>query len=485
MKHIIWILLAVITFAVMLGCSYYIHPGWRILAFDQDIFYVIGRNWVHGYIPYVTAWDSKGPIIFFFNMLGYMITQSELGVFLLQTISMILVVECCYFTTCKYCRQKEALVYTLCFLACYMIINSGGNQVGDCTLLLSTISVFLIYRWSRNVQEGKVPHPWHFSIIYGIFFASCLLSRLTNAMMLCASILVILCVLIYHRYWKNLLQNILSFILGSSFIILPFIIYFYLHHALQNMWYATFIYNIEYALHSHPNGVIDTHFPIIYFIFYNISIVSILIFSIVAYTSNDRKQIANIWLPIALMTIGWIFKSYANANYTISFLPILMVSLIELSILYHKSRKIGSVYASYCICFICLIGMINYVRIACSPDTEIAQNSMQEDANLQIKILKLIPKNESFIIYNGLPYIYATLNIKPYYPYWICQDWAIENGLSLRKKVRECYQKGNAKWILVLDYEHSNIKDILQKRYNIQKEDKSGKLTLFKLKESI
>lgn len=484
MKHIIWILLAVITFAVMLGCSYYTHPGWRILAFDQDIFYVIGRNWAHGYIPYITAWDSKGPIIFFFNMLGYMITQSELGVFLLQTISMILVVECCYFTTSKFCPQKETLVYTLCFLASYTIINSGGNQVGDCTLLLSTISVFLTYHWSRKVQDGKTSHPWSFSIIYGMFFASCLFSRLTNSVMLCASIMVILCILIYHKCWKNLLQNALAFMLGSSLIILPFIIYFYWHHALQDMWYATFIYNVEYALHSHPNGVIDTHYPFIYFVFYNISMVSILIFSIIAYTSNDRKQIANIWLPIALITIGWIFKSYANANYTISFLPILIVAFIELSTLYHKSRKVASVYAIYGIGFICLIGMGNYIRIASSSDSDIAKNSMQEDVNLQIKMLKLIPKNESFIIYNGLPYIYATLSIKPYYPYWICQDWAIENGLSLRKKVRECYQNGNAKWILVFDYEHSNIKDILQKRYNIQKENKKGKLTLFKLKET-
>lgn len=30
------------------------------------------------------------------------------------------------------------------------------------------------------------------------------------------------------------------------------------------MWYATFLYNIEYAIHSQPNAVTDTHFPLIY-----------------------------------------------------------------------------------------------------------------------------------------------------------------------------------------------------------------------------
>lgn len=65
-------------------------------------------------------------------------------------------------------------------------------------------------------------------------------------------------------------------------------------------------------------------------------------------------------------------------------------------------------------------------------------------------MIKDIPKEDSFIFYNGLPFIYATQNIRPYYPYWICQDWAIENGISLRSKVRDCYAKGDAKWIIVL-----------------------------------
>lgn len=49
---------------VIYACSYYAHTNYRALAFDQDIFYVIGRNWAEGKLPYVTAWDSKGPYIF-------------------------------------------------------------------------------------------------------------------------------------------------------------------------------------------------------------------------------------------------------------------------------------------------------------------------------------------------------------------------------------------------------------------------------------
>lgn len=475
-----WILLVFIAFVVLYACSYYTHAAYRVLAFDQDIFYVIGRNWAEGQLPYITAWDSKGPFIFFFNMLGYLITKSDFGVFLLEAINFTLVAWCSYFFLCKYCSKKLSFTYTLLFIASYIIINSGGNQVGDCTLLLSVISIFLAYNWSRKYQDGIIEHPCKYAFIYGLFFASCLLSRLTNAIAICASIIVIISILVFHRKWKNLIKNSIAFMIGCCTFALPFIIYFSIHNALSDMWYATFLYNIEYAMHSHPDAVTDTHFPLVYFTLYNISIISVLLSNFIAIIHNVRKRIAYIWGFIALFTIGWIIKSYANANYTISFLPILFVALIELSTLYKNNKKKLYLTGIYVIGIIILIGTGNYIRTTLCYGT--VAKDMEKDAQYQIKMLKDIPKKDSYIFYNGLPYIYATQNIHPYYPYWICQDWAIENGMSLRKKVRDCYAKGDVKWIIIFDYEHSNIKDILLKRYFIYKEDKKNKLTLFKLK---
>lgn len=475
-----WILLAFIAFVVLYACSYYTHADYRVLAFDQDIFYVIGRNWAEGKLPYITAWDSKGPFIFFFNMLGYFITKSDLGIFLLEVINFTLVSWCSYFFLCQYCSRKLSFTYTLLFIASYIIINSGGNQVGDCTLLISVISIFLAYNWSRKYQDGIIEHPCKYAFIYGLFFASCLLSRLTNAIAICASIIVIISILIFHRKWKNLIKNSIAFMIGCCTFALPFIIYFSIHNALSDMWYATFLYNIEYAMHSHPDAVTDTHFPLVYFTLYNISIISVLLSSFIAIIYNIRKKIAYIWGFIALFTIGWIIKSYANANYTISFLPILFVALIELSTLYKNNKKKLYLTGIYVIGIIILIGTGNYIRTTLCYGT--VAKDMEKDAQYQINMLKDIPKKDSYIFYNGLPYVYATQNINPYYPYWICQDWAIENGMSLRKKVRDCYAKGDVKWIIIFDYEHSNIKDILLKRYFISKEDKKNKLTLFRLK---
>lgn len=128
------------------------------------------------------------------------------------------------------------------FIASYTIINSGGNQVGDCNLLLSVISIFLVYNWTRKYQDSIIEHPWKYAFIYGLFFASCLLSRLTNAVAICASILAIVSILVYHKKWNNLIKNSIAFIAGCCTFALPFIIYFNIHNALSDMWYATFLY---------------------------------------------------------------------------------------------------------------------------------------------------------------------------------------------------------------------------------------------------
>ena len=49
------------------------------IAGDQAMFMTIGKYWAKGVLPYVGLWDSKGPIIFFINALGYLIFGSKTG----------------------------------------------------------------------------------------------------------------------------------------------------------------------------------------------------------------------------------------------------------------------------------------------------------------------------------------------------------------------------------------------------------------------
>lgn len=477
----ILLILAAIAFAVTFLCSYLIMPGQRALAGDQDIFYVIGRNWANGELPYVTAWDSKGPIIFLANALGYLITKSALGVVVLDAFNFTLVLWCSFYFLKKYCNTRYAMVCLFPFIANFAAISSGGNMVGNYTLLLSVICTFLTYKWSRGFQEGKTEHPYRYSFVYGLFFAACLLSRLTNAMMLCASMAGILCVLVYQRQWRNIGANVIAFSAGFLLMLAPFALYFAHHNAFQDMWYATFSYNLEYTANSHPVEYAHGQHPTIYYMLYNMCLATTVGIAIIALMHRTRRKIALFWGSICIVCMIWLLKSQAYANYTISYLPIIFIGFIELSVLYKETGK--KVYKWYylCVLLFAIISIANRARVS-TLETTLTASNLLKSYQQQIALIRTIPPQDSFILYNGDSYVYATLDIHPHYPYWVVQDWAIGMGKSLRDKVRLCYKNGDAKWILVENYERCHIKDILLSRYEICKENKEGNLTLWRLK---
>lgn len=55
-------------------------------AGDTAMFQTIGKYWAEGSLPYVDLWDSKGPLIFAVNALGYLLTGQRWGIMIIQVI---------------------------------------------------------------------------------------------------------------------------------------------------------------------------------------------------------------------------------------------------------------------------------------------------------------------------------------------------------------------------------------------------------------
>lgn len=470
-KPLLFTLLAVVSLLVF---SYGSSPLWPndVNHNDQCIFSVIGWNWAHGLLPYVTAWDSKGPIIFFFNMLGHLFTDGEAGIFTLQVINLAAVLWLSDRFLRKYVTGKQSFFFCLCFLLAYIIVCTGGNQVSDYTLLLSVASVFCTYKWSLDFQAGQCAHPWRFAFVYGLFFSACLLSRMTNAMLLSASVFVVFVVLVYHRLWKNLLANVLGFMAGFATMFVPFAVYFALHGAFGEMWYAMFTYNVEYALYSSSAKTHYSSFMLVYYLFYFICLEAVVVSSVLTFIDGKRKT-ALVWLAVSALTLLWLFKSYANANYVISYLPVLFVSLLQLA-----GKKGRRYVAARCfIAGVLLLGFLNHVRIF---STYVEDG--KEDVESQLAIISDIPQGDSFVAYNCHPAVYLRAQRHPHYQYFILQDWAIENGQSLRERVHACYSHGDVQWILLYKgyKDPCTIQDVLQKNYEVYKKDETNQLVLYK-----
>src|SRR5688572_5278945 len=79
-KDIQLILIVLTVIAVML-------PEFnQIPSRDQGVYLYIGEQILDGKIPYQDVWDHKGPLIYYINVLGLLIEDSVIGIWILEII---------------------------------------------------------------------------------------------------------------------------------------------------------------------------------------------------------------------------------------------------------------------------------------------------------------------------------------------------------------------------------------------------------------
>ena len=463
----------VVSFLINLIFCFHASPLWHGYVGDQAMFSIIGENWAHGQLPYVSTWDSKGPIIFFVNMLGHLIASGENGIFILQILNIAGTLLIMHLYMRRWCGLRLELLCQLLFLLNYIIICSGGNQVGDSTQLLGTWAIMCAYDWTRRLEQKQYAHPWGSAVVYGMFTAACLLSRLTDSLVILTFTGIVAVILIWNGLWRNLMLNIASFVLGFAIVFVPFAVYFAWHGAFGEMWYATFSYNLEYAARS-TSELQSTIKLAIHRVSYFFCLLLPLAVWCVSMIDRHRRYAATVWALAVLPALIWIFKSYTNANYAISFLPALVVVLLELAYharVLHAAKWLFNLSAAF-------------ITVCCLYHAHIFRDfiTVDEAAKQGVALTHDIPATEPLAAYNVDPTYFLYSHRLPCYRFFAVQDWAIINGRSLKPKVIECFSSGKAKWILVRAYKESDIKGLLEKKYKAYRRNAATDLTLFKRK---
>uniref|UniRef100_A0AB33JD86 Glycosyltransferase RgtA/B/C/D-like domain-containing protein n=1 Tax=Prevotella sp. GTC17260 TaxID=3236796 RepID=A0AB33JD86_9BACT len=465
-------LLALLTQYVYGFCISSLFPP--IYDCDQGFFEAIGREWANGYIPYLDTWDSKGPIIFFFNMLGYKMGGKS-ALFWINVINLFLCLTCFY----VFLRRRLSAAWTIAgiFLSLftYVVASEGGNQVSDYSLLLCTLSALVFYHWTEEWEKtDDASHPWHYAAIYGLFFSASLLSRLSNAVWLCLAMLIVAIMLVRQARWRNLGLNALGFILGFAVLFVPFSLYFAYHGAFGEMWYAMFTYNLEYA-----SGTFFEHFTdlkvFINSLFHYAPVWLLLGVSLLnlLFTHSHRKQSISL-IIISAGTLFILYKGYSFPQYGLIEIPLTCLSMVGASRVFSINR-----FTKVSLLTIMIVPCIGFIKY-----TLVYRGYVLHRKAPFMQILSGLPPSYkvSFVGYNCKPDVYMWLGIHPYYRFFVVQDWAISCGKTLLPKVRSTFREGDVEWILVYDYATCAIKDILDSRYRVIRQDKTNGFLLFKRK---
>jgi hypothetical protein len=206
---------------------------------DSGVFLYAGQSILHGNIPYRDFWDHKGPIIYFINALGLLISEHTLwGQWIVRVILLTIAFNVIYSLVKKPYGCIPAAFSTSLAIIVSPILFGGFDSTEEYTLLPQALALYFI-----NKTDVKKLDLFMIGVMTGI----CFLLR-PNLIGIGIAIVVYL----FYEGFKN--RNLVSsckkslmILIGFAIVILLAIFYLHYNGALQNFWEQVFVYNMEYS----------------------------------------------------------------------------------------------------------------------------------------------------------------------------------------------------------------------------------------------
>lgn len=451
---------------------------------DSAHFLTVGKAWYCGKVPYKEMFDHKGPLIYFIDMIGYQITGgNKAGVSFIQFIFMCFTLTA-IFSISQLCKKSN--LYGLTAVTISLIAMKynyvEGNSVEEYCLPFLCWSMYGLLKWYWGGKYKE--HSYRWAILYGITAGICLMTRVTNVVVICGSILVICIVLLKQGYVKNFFQNAGAFLLGFFIIVFPFVIYFALNKGLYDMFYDVLLFNLDYSkgcpawiLAADGNAI--KSFSKNYFVYY-------IIFAIAALRAIHKDYLSAIAFTITAIIETFLFiNGYAWPQYPLVCLVQVVLLLNETVILLEEKavdRKLISFFLLW------MMTMFLYTSFyESATDAKNKYNSYHTYSEREWEtLLAEVPSEDltSFVAYGGNEFkeLYLLSNITPCYKYYVIQQWISSFTDVVKTDVHDTYLNGDAKWILT-GGDTSVIDDILASRYVICNTTENYKLYKLALKE--
>ena len=218
----IWILFTILSVFILLFISPDSYLNDLHSRVDSSWFFMCGKAWMNGLIPYVDFSDSKGPLLWLIYGIGYLLSHTNyLGVFWISC----LWYGFTFFFTFKTARiflpETRKAVFSTILMALAFFNPWFHNEIRaeDFCSLFMTISIYEVCKlvWGESTKT-----KWCFFLL-GCCFSALLLIKFNIAAMQAVLILAAFCFAVEAKsFWRNLLYCAA----GGCAVCLPFLICF-------------------------------------------------------------------------------------------------------------------------------------------------------------------------------------------------------------------------------------------------------------------
>ena len=199
-----------------------LHYGFKHI--DGAWFLMCGKAMMNGLVPYVDFTDSKGPLLWLFNGIGYLIyPRGYEGLYVLFSIYYSFILYFCYKTIriAIGCSRNYALLATFAMSVIYFVWCHDEMRCEDlCQLPL----IYSLYRLTLAIKQPRSTASAIAPFLIGIGIGCCIMIKWNQALLLC--LIPLSLIVISWKEGTRPLPVIIYTLAGICCALLPWLVYF-------------------------------------------------------------------------------------------------------------------------------------------------------------------------------------------------------------------------------------------------------------------
>lgn len=240
-KDYIYILVAsIVAFFISLQdvCS----PISKIINYsDGSIYQYIGHLICIGKMPYVNAFDHKGPVLYLINALSFLLGQH--GIWLIDLLFMVLYVVMAYRIARKYVDSCWSFVISICL----SIALSGAYWIGNTPDWYASVAImYCVLLFAEYCHEGGLSDIK--VCLVGVMLAFCFWQKFTTIVVIgVLSLGIMVLDFVKTKSIKFSIKCIIFALLGFSAATMPIILWLWRGKAIGTMITDYFLFSTSYG----------------------------------------------------------------------------------------------------------------------------------------------------------------------------------------------------------------------------------------------
>ena len=308
---------------------------------DANAYFTVGKGIFQGIVPYKDLFDHKGPLLYFFNGLGSLISYKTFyGVFLIQGLSLAITLYYAY-KTAEFHLKKSSAIWVVLILPIFLLFSRYYRS--DCPeeFVWPFLSISFYHFTSFFVNSTNHKYSPRMMLWHGLAFGCIIMLKFNLIGFWVGGVSVVLLKFILDKEYAKFLSNILMFLLGCFLALFPYLLYAIITHSLQEAINTYIYFNLLYARDAGgaSSGVLKTLYSVLRSNRYVVLFIFIGFWYLVKKENNITKM--GKWAVILSFILGLLCIYGGGWKYEYYFIPFSFFSLYGIIALFRVTPAIS------------------------------------------------------------------------------------------------------------------------------------------------